>query len=77
MSIHILLITFSSESKLVFFHKVKWFQVLLCITNISIKLSFLYTRLNDQTVPFQTIQFGINHSFALSLNVDQFCLIHR
>ena len=50
-------------------NKVKWFQVLLCITNNSIKhQSFIYTQLNDQTVPFKTIQFIISHLLALSLN---------
>ena len=35
------------------------FQVLLCITNNSIKhQSFVYTQLNDQTILFLTIQFG-------------------
>ena len=43
-------------------NKVEWFQVLLCITNNSIKhQSFVYTQLNDQTVLFQTIQFNISH----------------
>ena len=44
--------------------KVKWFQVLLRITNNSIKhQSFVYRQLNDQTVPFQTIQFNISIPF--------------
>ena len=38
----------------------KWFYILLCITNNSIKLSFVYAQLNDQTVLFQTIQFSIS-----------------
>ena len=39
---------------------VKWFQVLLCITNNSIKHEwFVYTQLNDKTVLFQTIQFNM------------------
>ena len=38
-----------------------WFQVLLCITNYSIKhQSFVYPQLNDQTVLFQTILFNIS-----------------
>ena len=42
-------------------HTVKWFQILLCITNDSIRhQSFVYTQLNDQTVLFQTIQFCIS-----------------
>ena len=58
--------------------KVKWFQVLLCITNNSIKhQSFIYTQLNDQTVLFQTIQFSISHLISLSLIVKQFYLTHR
>ena len=68
---HILLITFLNEPKLILLHTVKGFQVLLCITNNSIKhLSFVYTQLNDQTVLFQTIRFSISHLFALSLNVS-------
>ena len=34
--------------------------------------SFIYTRLNDETVLFQTIQFSISHLFAHSVNVKQF-----
>ena len=46
------------------FHTVKWFQVLLCITNNSIKhQSFVYSLLNYRTVLFLTIQFYISHSF--------------
>ena len=60
-------------------HKsVKWFQVLLCITNNSMKHpSFVYTQLNNQTVIFLTIQFSISHLFAHSLNVKQLYLTHR
>ena len=37
------------------------------LINNSIKhQSFIYTQLNDQTVLFQTVQFNINHLFALS-----------
>ena len=36
------------------------FQVLLCITNNSIKQSFVYTELNNITVLFQTIQFAMS-----------------
>ena len=44
----------------ILYHVVKWLQVLLCITNNSIKhQSFVYTQLNDQTVLFLTIQFSI------------------
>ena len=58
-------------------HTVKYFQVLICITNNSIKyLSFVYTLSNGQKVLFQTIQFSITH-FAHSLNVKMFYLIHR
>ena len=75
---HILLIMFLNEPKLILLHTVKWFQVLLFITNNSIKHhSFIYTQLNDQTVQFQTIQFSISQLFSLSLNVKQFYLTHR
>ena len=75
---HILLIMFLNEAKLILLHTVKWFQVLLCITNNSIKhQSFVYTQLNDQTVLFQTTQFSTSHLFALSLNIKQFYLTHR
>ena len=41
---YILLITFLDEAKLIVLHSVKWFQVLLCITNNSIKHRlFIYT----------------------------------
>ena len=60
---------------LIHLYTVKWFQVLLCITNNSIKhQSFVYTQVNDQTVLVQTIQFSIGHLFAHSLNVKQFNL---
>ena len=50
-------------------NKLKWFLVLLWITNNSIKNNvFLYKHLNDQTVLFVTIQFSISHLLALSLN---------
>ena len=49
-------------------HTFKWFQVLLCITNHSIKhQSFVYTQFYSQTVLFLTIQFNISHLFAHSL----------
>ena len=58
--------------------QVKWFQVLLYITNNSIKhLSFVYTHLNDQTIQFLTIQFSIYHLFAHSLNAKEISLTHR
>ena len=63
---------------LIHLHRLKWFQVLLCVTNNSIKhQSFVYTQLNDQTVQFLTIQFSISHLFVLSLNVKQFYSTHR
>ena len=37
ISKHILLIMFLNESKLILLYSVKWSQVLLCITNNSIK----------------------------------------
>ena len=59
-------------------NKVEWFQVLLCITNNSIKhQSFVYAQLNDPAVLFQTIQFSISHLFTHSLNVKQLYLTHR
>ena len=65
------------EPKLICLHTVKWFKILLCITNSSIKhLSFVYTQLNDQTLLFQTIQFSISQLFALSLYVKQFNLTY-
>ena len=49
---------------------VKKFQVLLCITNNSIKHQlFVYTQLNDKIILFLTLQFNVNHLFELSLNV--------
>ena len=72
---YVLLITFLNEPKLILWYTVKWFQVLLCITNNSSKYQlFVYTQLNNPTVLFQTIQFSISHLFALSLNVKEFCL---
>ena len=56
---HILLITFLNMPKLILL-QIKWLQVLLCITNNSIKhQSFVYTQLNDQTVLFQAILFKL------------------
>ena len=46
---------------------VKWYQVLLCISDNSINhQSFVYTQLNDQTVLLLIIQFSM---FGQSLNV--------
>ena len=45
------------QFSLTFVNKVKWLQALLCITDNSIKRQwFVYTKLNDQTVLFQTIE---------------------
>ena len=61
-----------------FEHTVEEFQILLCITNNSIKhQSFVYTLLNGQTVLLLTIQFNISHLFEHSLNVNQFYLTQR
>ena len=50
----------------------KWFQVLLCITDNSIKhKSFVYTQMIKQ---FNCKQFSRSHLFVLSLNVKQFYL---
>ena len=66
---HILLIMLLNEPNLILLHTVKWFQVFCYISSTVKHHSFVYTYLNDQTVLFQTIQFSINHLFALSLNV--------
>ena len=69
---------YSKQFNLAYVNRLKWFQVLLCITNNSIKhQSFLYTLLNDQTVLFLTIHFSISHLFSLSLNIKQFYLTDR
>ena len=47
------------------------------LLTIQLNMSFVYTQLNDQTVPFLTIQFSISDLFAHSLNVKQFYLTHR
>ena len=39
--------------------------------------SFVYTQLNDQTVLFLTIQFGISHLFGYILNFKQVYLTYR
>ena len=58
-------------------HTIRFFQVLLYITNNSIKYqSFLYAQLNGYSVLFLTIQFSISLLFALSLDDKQFYLIH-
>ena len=63
-------------------NKVKWFQLLLCITNNSIKhQSFVFTQLNDLTLPqlndltLHTIKWSNTSLFAHCLNVRQFYLI--
>ena len=69
---------FLNEPKLILLHIVKWFQVLVCITNNLFKdQSFVYTQLNDQKVLFLTIQFSLSHLFVLSLNTKQFDLTDR
>ena len=58
-----------------YINKVKWFKVLQCIINNSIKhQSFVYTQLDYQTVLFLTIQFSISHLIAHCLNVKHFYL---
>ena len=45
----------------IYLHAVKRFQVLICITNNSIKHPLLvYTQFNDLTVPFLAIQFSMS-----------------
>ena len=52
--------------------KVKCFQVLLYITNNSIKhQSFIYTQLNYKTVLFLTIQFSISYQFSPGWPIDR------
>ena len=52
-------------------NSVKWFQVLLCITNNSIKRqSFINTQLNFKAVLFQTIQFSISAQFSSIWRLD-------
>ena len=53
-------ITFLNDLKLTLLQIVKLFQVLMCITNNSIKnQSFIYAHWINQTVLFQTIQLSI------------------
>ena len=62
--IYILFITLLNDPKLILLLTVKWFQVLVCITNNLIKhQSFTQTQLNDQIVPFQILQFNICSQF--------------
>ena len=78
--LHVLLsyINYSIEHYPFFFHTVKLFQALLCITNNSIKhQSFVNTQLKDQTILFLTILFIISHLFAHRYNVKQFYWTHR
>ena len=57
---HILLIRFLNEPKFIFLHTVNRNQVLLYITNNSIKdQSFIYTHLKGQIVLFLKIQFNV------------------
>ena len=53
---YISLITFLNEPKFILLHTIKSFQVMLGITNNSIKHQlFIHTQLNDQIVLFQTV----------------------
>ena len=53
-------------------NKVKWLQVLLWITNNSIKhKSFMHIQLNVKTVLFQTIQFSISTQFSSIWPIDR------
>ena len=55
---------------------VKWFKY--CKVAIRIQLnSNLFTRVNDPTVLFLTIQFSRSHLFAHCFNIKQFYLTHR
>ena len=74
---HIILIMFLNKPKLILMQTTKWFQILLCFTNTSIKHeSFVFTQLNDLTVLFLTIPFSISCLLALSSNVKKFYLAH-
>ena len=71
--LYIWYITFLNEPELIFWHTVIWFPVVLCFTNNSIKhKSFVYTRLNDQTVLFLTTQFSISQQ---KLNGSKYCYV--
>ena len=65
------------QFNLAYLNKVRWFQVLQCIINNSMKYqTFVYTQLNDQTVLFLPIQFSISHLFVHRLNGCQLYLTH-
>ena len=54
----------------IYLHTVKWFQVLLCITNYSIQYqSFSGTQLNDQTVLFDPL-VGPKQALPLWIRVN-------
>ena len=75
ISEHILLITFLNEPEVIFFHIVKWFQVLLCNTNYSLQhYSFICSQLNGSKYSYVslTIQLIINHLLTNSLLIKQF-----
>ena len=58
-----------SNNSVLHVNKVKWFQVLLCITNnLTEHQTFVYTQLNDRTVVFQTIQFSLSTVFLFTHN---------
>ena len=53
-------------------NKVIWFQVLLCITNNSIRNhSFVYMYLNEQTALFLSIQFSLSSQFNSIRPIDR------
>ena len=53
-------------------NKIKWFHLLLCITNNSIKhQSFIYLKIDVKTVIFQTIQFSISTQFSSIWPIDR------
>ena len=52
--------------------KVKWFQLLLCITNKSVKITVVYSHtIKYKTVLFQTIQFSISTQFSSIRPIDR------
>ena len=68
----ILLITFLNEPNFILLHTVEWFQVLLCITNKSIKHhSFVYTVKHTNNLISNN---SIQHKYT-TLNVSKYYYI--
>ena len=61
-----------------FICRIKWFQVLLCISNNLIRHQLIvYKQLDGQRVLFLTIQFNISDLFAHSLDIKHFYWTHK